>query len=972
MRAPPAAPFAAATDFLPLPGDRPLPLRRGAVWIVGEGRVDVFATAMRDGEPDGHRTHLFRVEAGGALFGVTDAGAALELIAVGSTGTTLAELTADVVWARAAAAETREQAIGLLHDWVTRVYDALVGGRRLRRFRAIDLGQEVEAEAGDPVRPEPRVGWVEHREGASRVLSHEDGGLHVGEMMPLSHRAWVQTTGRARLVLSSTEDVLDTRAGEARVAVDRLHAFLLAVTDGRLKEDEQAALARQEARARESEAVMAGALTGLAGVLDPPQRRGGMRLRAASADAREDTLFAAFRLVAEATGIRVEAAASGTVDRKNPIESLAAANRVRVRRVTLREGWWRGDAGPLLARTAEGEQPVALLPVAGGGYEAWHPAERSGKRVDDAVAAGLGPFAFSLYRPFPAGEMGAGRLLRFGLAGNGRDLATAALAATAMALLGLFTPVAVGILYDSIIPGAERGQLFQLATVLLVCAMGVASFQVVRGIALLRLETRVGTDLQAAVWDRLLALPLPFFRQYSAGDLAVRAMGIEEIRRTLSGAAVTALVGGLFSLFNLALLFHYDLVLGALAAGMVVVAFLASLVAAWLQLRLTRETLAVRSRSSGMVLQLLSGIAKLKVVGAEVRAFGVWARLFGEQRRLRFRTRTLGARLVVFNAAYPVLCSMILFDAILARTGTPGALTTGEFLAFLAAFNVCLAATLSTSNTLINSLSVVPMYEQIRPILTTAPEVSAGKHAPGDLSGSIELQHVHFRYSADGPAVLHDVSVRIRPGEFVAFVGPSGSGKSTLFRLLLGFESPEAGSIYYDGQELAGLDIQAVRRQTGVVLQQGRLMAGDIFTNIVGSSLATIDDAWEAARMAGLEDDVRSMPMGMHTVLNEGGSTLSGGQRQRLMIARALVGRPRILLFDEATSALDNRTQDIVTQSLSRLQTTRVVIAHRLSTIVNADRIHVVQAGRIVESGTCAELLAKDGPFAEMAKRQLI
>jgi NHLM bacteriocin system ABC transporter ATP-binding protein len=660
------------------------------------------------------------------------------------------------------------------------------------------------------------------------------------------------------------------------------------------------------------------------------------------------------------------------VDRKNPVDALGQAFRVRVRRVALREGWWRGDAGPLLGHTAEGEHPVALIPVPGGGYEAWNPLDRSGRKVNDAVAAELGPFAWSLYRPFPAGKLGAAALLRFGVQGNGRDLATAGMAAAAVAVLGLFTPIATGILYDSIIPGAERGQLVQLACVLMVCALGVGCFQVVRGIALLRLETRIGTALQAALWDRLLALPLPFFRNYSAGDLAVRAMGIEEIRRTLSGAAVTALVGGLFSLTNLGLLLHYDLVLGGLAAVMVAFAFCASLVAAWLQLRLTRETLAVRARSSGMVLQLLSGIAKLKVVGAEVRAFGVWAKLFGEQRRLRFRTRTLGGRLVVFNAVFPVLCTMILFDAILGRAGTPDALTTGQFLAFVAAFNLCLAATLSTSNTLINTLGVVPMYEQLKPILETPPEVSAGKHPPGELSGAIELQHVHFRYNADGPAVLHDVSVRIHPGEFVAFVGPSGSGKSTLFRLLLGFETPEQGSIYYDGQELSGLDIQAVRRQIGVVLQQGRLMAGDLFTNIVGSSLATQDDAWEAARMAGFDEDIRQMPMGMHTVLNEGGSTLSGGQRQRLMIARALVNRPRILLFDEATSALDNRSQDIVTQSLARLQTTRVVIAHRLSTIVNADQIHVVQAGRIVESGTCAELLARGGVFAEMARRQLV
>lgn len=980
MRAPVTPPLSVlpgpALHYAPAAGDRPLLLVHGRVWMVGAGRVDVFATALRGGEPVGRRTHLFRVEAGAPLFGVAQAAddAEVALVAVGSTGTTLAELPLAELRRRAAEPATRAPAVALLHDWVERVCEGLVRGERLRRFRALAPGDDAEVEGGTRVCPEAGVAWIGQVEGSSRFLGRGEAVLEPGALLPLSQRAWVECDGAARVASTGTDALLDGADPSAPwTALDRLHHALVAVTAGRLREGEQAQRDRQRAWEEDGRTVMRASLAGLAQVLDPPRDARGMRMRPAAEGAREDTLFAAFRLVAEAQGIRVTPPPPGQpAARRNPVEALAQASRVRVRRVTLRDGWWRGDAGPLLGRMADQERCVALLPAPRGGYELYDPETRAGRRVDDAVAAELGPHAFALYRPFSAGPQGVRELLRFGAHGCGRDLATVACAAAAVSLLGLLTPLATGILFDSVIPGAERGQLLQLAAILVVCALATAAFTVVRGVGVLRLETRVGTAVQAALWDRLLALPLPFFRDYSAGDLAVRAMGVEEIRRTLSGTVVNALLGGLFSLANLLLLFHYDLALGALGAGLVAVALAASLGAAWLQLKLTRETLALRARASGMVLQLLQGIAKLKVVGAEVRAFGVWARLFGEQRHLRMKTRRLGGRLAVFNAAFPVLCSMVLFRALLGRADGPGALTTGEFLGFVAAFNLALAAALATSTAVINSLTVVPLYEQLRPILQAEPEVGGGKNAAVELSGEIDLQHVAFRYRPDGPQILRDVSVRIRPGEFVAFVGPSGAGKSTIFRMLLGFEHPEGGSIYYDGQELSGLDIQSVRRQVGVVLQQGKVLTGDIFTNICGTSLATLDDAWEAARMAGFDDDIRQMPMGMHTLLNEGAGTLSGGQRQRLMIARALVNRPRILLFDEATSALDNRTQDVVTRSLAALHTTRVVIAHRLSTIVGADRIHVIDGGVVAESGTYAELMARGGHFAEMARRQLI
>jgi ABC-type bacteriocin/lantibiotic exporter with double-glycine peptidase domain len=271
----------------------------------------------------------------------------------------------------------------------------------------------------------------------------------------------------------------------------------------------------------------------------------------------------------------------------------------------------------------------------------------------------------------------------------------------------------------------------------------------------------------------------------------------------------------------------------------------------------------------------------------------------------------------------------------------------------------------------LNMLRVVPIYERLAPIVTTPPEVDSTKSLPGKLKGAIELSHVHFRYGADSPYIINDLSLKIEAGEFVAFVGGSGCGKSTLLRLLLGFERPDKGAVLYDGQDLSTLDLRMVREQLGVVLQVSRVMPSEIYRNIIGVSSRTIEEAWDAAEKAGLADDIRNMPMKMHTYVSEGGGTLSGGQRQRLMIARAIVGKPKIIFLDEATSALDNRSQAIVTESMGRMDATRIVIAHRLSTVINADKICYLEGGKVAEMGTYQELMARDGLFALLAKRQM-
>jgi NHLM bacteriocin system ABC transporter ATP-binding protein len=446
-------------------------------------------------------------------------------------------------------------------------------------------------------------------------------------------------------------------------------------------------------------------------------------------------------------------------------------------------------------------------------------------------------------------------------------------------------------------------------------------------------------------------------------------MGINSIQQLLTGSVVSTVLASVFSLFSFGLLFYYDPGLAVIATALTAVTFTVMLLSGYSQLRNQRILTRVQARIAGLLLQLLTGIAKLRVSGSEVRAFARWADQFTVQKEVAFQAQTTANRLATFNAAWPIVTAMALFAGVAFWRGE--SLSTGAFLAFSAAFGQFLGSVLAVSSIFSSLSRAIPLYEMAEPILKTRPEVDTAKTEPGPLSGGIEVSHVRFRYQPDDPLVLNDVSLSAKPGQFIAIVGPSGAGKSTLVRLLLGFEEPEAGTIYYDGQNLATVDVEAVRRQMGVVTQDGQLMPGDIYMNIVGGSLLTMDDAWEAARLAGIEEEIREMPMGMHTYISEGGSTFSGGQRQRLLIARAVAPRPRILIFDEATSALDNRTQALVSQSLESLRATRIVIAHRLSTIMKADRIDVLVDGRIVQSGTYDALMSQEGPFRELAARQL-
>ena len=564
---------------------------------------------------------------------------------------------------------------------------------------------------------------------------------------------------------------------------------------------------------------------------------------------------------------------------------------------------------------------------------------------------------------------------KFAAQGIKKDAKYLILAAFLGSLIGLLVPVLSGIMFDDVIPTADKSLHFEVFGIMLMIGLVSAGLQLVQGVLQLRVESKSSINLQAGVMDHLLRLPVTFYKKFSAGDLTNRALSINGIRQILSSTVLTAVLSGTFSFVNLGLLFYYESSLAWIGVGLALLAVLFMTIIGFMKLKYDRQISDIQGDLQGFLFEFLSGITKIRITGGERRIFTLWGAKFSKLKQLGFNSGSYQNYVEVFNSSYPLFTSIFFFAFIyytVSNTTAVGAMiSVGAFMAFISAFNQFLRDCLKMSMALITSLNIITLYERVQPILEEVPESSEQSTDPGELLGDIEINSLSFRYHEDQPLILDNLSFKINQGEMVAFVGTSGSGKSTIMRLLLGFEEPEAGSIYYDGDAYDSMNKDLVRRQIGVVLQNGALMSGSIYKNIVGNSELTLEDAWEAARMAGMEEDIKQMPMEMHTVISEGAGTFSGGQRQRLMIARAIVHKPRLLFMDEATSALDNKTQNIVSESLDKLQATRIVIAHRLSTVKNADRIYVLDKGAIVEFGSFEELMEKEGVFANLAKRQI-
>jgi len=658
-------------------------------------------------------------------------------------------------------------------------------------------------------------------------------------------------------------------------------------------------------------------------------------------------------------------------DFQTPEEQLIGILRPRgimMRKIRLTGKWWRESVGPLLGHTKEGRLVTFIPTPSGLGYEYRDKQGALRKIGRHEMEHELQNLAYAFSKPLPLGKMGVKDLILYmWKVVPGYNLLFMSIASLFVVLVGMFTPMVNKIIFDSIIPTGDTNDLVPIIGLLVGAMICNVLLSFTRNLYTIRIQQIVELHTQNAMMARTFLLPATFFSKHASGELTMKLFNITALCNLIGEKTVGALFTFAFSIIYMVQLWIYGGTLLLPALGILVLQAICMLAYYSLLVSRNAKYTQMGDKLGGLEYNMFTGIQKLKLTGSENRAFTRWLEQYTNQAQLiynpLFWSRILPALLALLNIGG---------TAVLYWFTMRNGISASNFIAFSSAFGMMTAAVTELEGVIAELSQVRPLLNSVRPLLETVPEVEANSQQVEFLSGSIHVSHLSFRYQDDGPMVLDDINLDILPGEYVGIVGKSGCGKSTLMRLLLGFEKPLSGGIYYDNYDLEKVDKTSLRRKIGCCLQSGSLFTGDIFHNItITAPWSTHEDAWEALRMASLEEDVQRMPMGLHTVVSEGGGGFSGGQKQRILIARALISKPDIIFFDEATSALDNISQKQVSDNLDQLACTRVIIAHRLSTIRHCDRIIVIDKGKIAEEGNFEELMAKKGLFYEMSLRQL-
>ena len=954
-------------EAVPCAGNRPVALDDpDHVWFIARGSVDLFLVEFKDGLEQASPQHLLRRESGELLLGVApdaeddNRETTLSLVAKGLPDTLLMRLPVS----RFGGLDPDELA-RQTDTWLQEITETLsrfVGS--IPRPTALAEPGVTRSLESCILSVRQGVVWVSvppHETGLYMDMVELEAGGGEDTLVPLTRTSWLNFPAGGTVSGASTRDLAEQGTLLAALAMFHAAAFALERLNRQLAVVDDANLERARIASRRT--AERDARQRLFNIYDLP----------ISDHAGDTALADALKIVGRHQGIDFRIPPLRAADSPPGLTDVLDASGVRTRRVKISADrtWWRGDSSAILAFRSDDDRPVVLMPGLFGNYREVDPVSGRRHRMTRKRASELKSEGWVFYRPMPSRPVTSRDLVDIAFKGSGADLVRLMITGLAGGLIRLAPALALGFVAHQTTTGEGVGALYVVAVTLAGFGLLGALLHLLQGTILMRLEGRSASRVEAAFWDRLMRLPPGVLRQQPTGDLAMSGMTFQNVRDGLQGIVVDSLLSILFLIPVLGVIFFYDTFLGLVVLAFSLLSLLVIVIPGLRQFGSQGRMISAARRVTGRLFQIVGGIAKLRVESAEGSAFAIWAGDYRQQKRAELEIHRFEEHSRALGAALPFLAGAVLLVAV-AAPGTR-TLPVGDFLVVYLAFIAFQSAVARLGESVGAVAALVPAFGQMRSLLTAVPEDGEEGALVERLGGEIRFDHVSFRYDPDGPLILDDVTFHVRPGEFVAIAGESGAGKSTLFQLALGVDQPTSGAVYYDGRDLKHLNLKQVRRKIGTVPQAVRLHPQDIWDNIV----AHHDDvgpkeAWEAARAASIEDGIKAMPMGMMTMVGGGGSVLSGGESQRVTIARSLIGNQRIMLLDEATNWLDNESQAKVMQNLALLTTTRVVIAHRLSTLQQADCIHVMHAGRIVESGSFDELMNRDGVFRNLVRRQIV
>ena len=937
-------------------------------WFVESGSVNLFLVESENGDECSSLQHLMQLEAGKIMLGVTpdrsenEANREISVIVKGTIGTKIRRISVDLM----SQLDPTELALHV-DTWINEV------SITMSRFVILPPRPTVLAEPDSQM--DINLGTLSVRRGVVWILGLPKGSSLYLDLVdaimsfdksisvPLTPTSWVSVFSHVRIECRSTKSLFEQGLLMEMIAVFHRLVFALEHINRKLALVDEANLERARYTSRQT--IEKNARQRLFNIYDLPVEQ--------TEDEEHSSLIQALIKVGEFDGIIFNIPKRIGLS-KVPIclTDILNASGVRARQVTLSMGqkWWQRDAGPLLAVTKSGNQYVALLPNFFGRYRMISQDGSNKQIVTASLAKQLQPKAWMFYPPLPQTKSSLADLFRLSMRHSSGDVLQLLGSGLLIGILFLVPAVGLGLLAHLVETNGSIDRLYLMVVIIIVAGVIATLLSFFKDKSLMKLESRIFIRAEAAFWDRVLRLPKGELQNQSNSDLAMSSLIFQKIREGAQAIVANSILSVIFMFPILMATLFYDIYLGSV---ILIFSMLSLVIVVLLGCRQIASKKLVINATRGVtskLFQIIMGIVKLRIELAEGSAYAVWAEEYRKQKSAEIEHNKYQRHTKAFASALPFLGLAIILIAVAVSPNSNFA--TADFIVIYTIFFIYQTAVARFSDSFGEFVAAILSYQQLDPVLVAQPEIEDLGEQVEYLGGSITFDRVSFRYQSDGPLILDDVTIRANPGEFIAIAGASGAGKSTLFQLMLGLKRPTSGAVFYDGRDLINLNLKQLRRKIGSVPQSVKLHPQDIWDNVVGGNKVENDEeVWESLRIAGIDAEIKRMQMGLMMPIGLSGSVLSGGEGQRVSIAQALLGKPRILLLDEATNWLDNVSQAIFMQNLATLTATRIVIAHRLSTLVKADRIYVLQSGKVVQEGNYNELSEVDGVFRDLIQRQI-